>query len=98
MALLLLLALLGLVLEDSDLLSLAVLDDLSLDNSTLNNGSADLGVLTVQHSQNLLELHGFFSFDLQLLDVQDITLGDGILLTTGHDNSFHFLFHLLYFV
>ena len=92
MAHLLLLVLLGLVAEDSDLLALAVLDDLSLDGSTLNSGSADLGVLTIQHSQNLLELHGSASLSLQLLDVQDITLGDGLLLTTGHDNCFHFFF------
>ncbi len=92
MALLLLLVLLGLVLEDGDLLSLAVLYDLSLDGCALHRGSADLGVLPVQHSQNLLELHSGFRFSLQLLYVQDITLGDGLLLATGHDNCFHFFF------
>ena len=86
----LLLALLSLVLEDGDLLGLAVLDDLSLDGCTLNNGRANLGVLAVQDSQNLLELHGSLSLSVQLLDVQDIALSNGVLLATGHDNCFHF--------
>ena len=51
-----LLVLLGLVADDVDLLALAVLDDLCLDAGTLNNGSAELGVLAVQDSQDLLEL------------------------------------------
>ena len=89
MADVLLLALLSLVLDDVDLLALAVLNDLGLDSSTLNHGSADLGVLTVQHSQDLLELHGSLSLCLQLLDVQDIALGNSVLLATGHDNCFH---------
>ena len=86
------LTLLGLVLDDVDLLALAVLNDLSLDDSTFNNGSADLGILAVQDSQNLLELDGLLSLNVQLLDVQDITLSHGVLLTAGHDNCFHFTF------
>ena len=86
---LLLLALLGLVLEDGDLLSLAVLDDLSFDGCAFHDGSADLGVLTIQNSQNLLKLNCLLSFSLQLLDVQNITLGYGVLLATGYDNCFH---------
>ena len=95
---LLLLALLSLVLQNVDLLALAVLDDLSLNSGTLNDGSADLGVLTVQDSQDLLELDDGLSLSVQLLDVQDITLGDGVLLAAGNDNCLHFLFHLLHFV
>ena len=94
---LLLLALLGLVLQNVDLLALAVLDDLSLNSGTLNNGSADLGVLAVQDSQDLLELDGSLSFSVQLLDVEDVALGNGVLLAASHDNCFH-LFHLLYIV
>ena len=93
----LLLTLLGLVLDDVDLLALAVLNDLSLDDSTFNNGSADLGILAVQDSQNV-ELNGSLSFSVQLLDVQDIALSNGVLLATGHDNCFHFSIHLLYSV
>ena len=54
MALLLLLVLLGLVLEDSDLLALAVLDDLSLDSSTLNNGSAVFPSIRVFSNESAL--------------------------------------------
>ena len=89
---LLLLALLSLVLQDVDLLALAVLDDLSLNSSALNNGSTDLGVLTVQDSQDLLELDNGLSLSVQLLDVQNVTLSDGVLLATSDDNCLHF-FH-----
>ena len=95
---LLLLALLCLVLQNVDLLALAVLDDLSLNGGTLNDGSTDLGVLTVQDSQNLVELDDGLSLGVQLLDVQDITLSDGVLLATSNDNCLHFFFHLLHFV
>ena len=89
---LLLLALLSLVLQDVDLLALAVLDDLSLNGGTLDNGSTDLGVLTIQDSQDLLELDGSHSLSGQLLDEQNGALGDGELLTTGNDNCLHFCF------
>ena len=92
-----LLALLSLVLQDVDLLALAVLDDLSLNSCAFNDGSAELGVLTIQNCQNLLERDSFVSLVFQLLDVQDITLGNSVLLAASYDNCFH-LFHLLYFV
>ena len=91
MADVLLLALLSLVLQDVDLLALAVLDDLSLNGGTLDNGSTDLGVLTVQDSQDLLELDDGLSLSVQLLDEQDITLSDGVLLATSNDNCLLFL-------
>ena len=95
MADVLLLVLLSLVLQNVDLLALAILDDLSLDCCTLNNGSTDLGVFAIQHCQNLVELYGSLCLNLQLFDEQDITLSDGVLLATSYDNCFHFLFHLL---
>ena len=98
MTLLLLFVLLGLVLEDGDLLSLAVLDSLSLYGSTLHNGSADLGVFAVQNCQNLVELYSSFCLNLQLFDVQDITFGYGLLLTTGYDNCCHFFFTYFFIV
>ena len=88
---LLLLVLLSLVLQDVNLLALAVLDDLSLDSCTFNDRSADLGVLAVQNCQDLLKLDGLLSLDIQLLDLQDITLSDGVLLATSNDNCLHFL-------
>ena len=86
MADLLLLTLLGLVLEDGDLLSLAVLDDLRLDSGALHNGGTDLGVFAVQDSQNL-ELNGSLSLSVQLLDVQDIALSNGVLLATRESTA-----------
>ena len=85
-----LLALLSLVTDDVDLLALAVLDDLSLDDSALDDGGADLDGLAVDDSQDLLELDGLLSLDVQLLNEQDIALGNGVLLATGNNNSLHF--------
>ena len=86
MADLLLLALLSLVAQDMDLLALAVLDDLSLDSRAFPHGGTELGVLAVQNCQNLVELNGFLSLSVQLLDEQDVALGNGVLLAAGHDN------------
>ena len=87
----LLLALLGLVLDDVDLLALAVLDDLGLDCGTFHHGSADLAVLAVQDGQNLIELDGGVFLRVQLLHEQDVAFGNGVLLATSNDNCLHFL-------
>ena len=81
--------LLGIVLEDADLLALAVLHDLGLHGSTLHNGSAERSLLTIDDSQDLLELYGIASLVVQLLDVDHITLGHLVLLAAGHDNCVH---------
>ena len=54
MALTLAVTLLGVVLEDADLLALAVLDDLALHRSALHHGSAEGGFVAVQDGQDLL--------------------------------------------
>ena len=87
-------ALLGGVLEDTDLLALAVLDDSGVHLRALHHGSAELGVLTIHDGQNLIENHGITSVDVQLLDEQSVTLADIVLLTASHDNSLHYLLHL----
>ena len=86
--------LLGAVLEDTDLLALAVLHDLRLDLSASDSGGTELGVLTVDNCQNLIEGNGFFSLRIELLDVDHIALFDVVLLTAGNDNSLHFHLHL----
>ena len=68
--------------------------DGSVHLSVLHHGSADLGVLAVDDGQHAVEHHGLTSLGLQLLDKQSVALGDDVLLTTGHDNSLHFLLHL----
>ena len=94
MALLRLGVLLGAVLEDDNLLALAILQDLSLHRSAGDNGSAKLGVLAIQDCQHLIEGHGGFGFGVQLLDVEDVALLDAVLLAAGHDNCLHVHLHL----
>jgi len=93
MTLTLTITLLGVVLEDADLLALAVLHDGSLDRSTLNNGGTEGCVLAVQDSQDLLKLDGFAGLDGQLLDEEHVALCDLVLLTAGHDDCVHFFFN-----
>ena len=81
--------LLGIVLEDADLLALAVLHDLGLHGSALHNGGAEGSLLTVDDGQDLLELHGIASLVVQLLDVDHIALGHLVLLAASHDNCVH---------
>jgi len=81
--------LLGGVLEDTDLLALAVLDHSGVHLRALHHGSAELRVLTIDDGQNLIEHHGVASIHVQLLDEQSVTLADVVLLTAGNDNSLH---------
>ena len=67
-------ALLGTILEDSDLLTLAVANDLSLDLSALDCGGTKLAVLAIDDCQNLIEYHGLTSLGVQLLDIDQLTL------------------------
>ena len=86
--------LLGGVLEDTDLLALAVLHHGGVHLGTLHHGSTELGVLAVHDGQHLIKDHGVAGVDVQLLDEKRITLGNVVLLTTGHDNCLHYLLHL----
>ena len=97
MALTLAVTLLGIVLEDADLLALAVLDDLGLHGSALHNGGAEGGLLAVDDSQYLVELDGVAGFLVQLLDVDHVALGHLVLLAAGHDDCVHCLFQLLHY-
>ena len=81
--------LLGGVLEDTDLLTLAVLHDGGIHLRAIHHGSAELGVLAIHDGQHLIENHGITSVDVQLLDEQSVTLADVVLLTAGNDNSLH---------
>ena len=58
MALTLAVTLLGVVLEDADLLALAVLHDGGFHGSALHHGGAEGGVLAVDDGQHLVELDG----------------------------------------
>ena len=91
MALLGLGVLLGAVLEDNDLLALAVLQDLSFHGSASDHGSTELGIFAVQNCQNLIEGHGGVGFSVQLFNVEDVAFLDAVLLAAGHDNCLHFI-------
>ena len=65
-------ALLGTILEDGDLLTLAVANDLSLDLSALDCGGTKLAVLAIDDCQNLIEYHGLTSLGVQLLNEDDV--------------------------
>ena len=80
----------GLHLEDADLLAEAVLDHIGGDGSALDNRSAELGAVLVDHSQNAVKLHGVASGNIQLLNEEDIALSHTVLLTAGLDNR---MFH-----
>ena len=86
--------LLGTVLEDANLLALAILQNLSLNLSTCNCGGTELGVSTIYNCQNLIEGNGRFSLRREFLDVDHIALLDVVLLTAGNDNSLHIRLHL----
>ena len=86
--------LLGTVLEDADLLALAILQHHSLNLSTCNCGGTELGVSTVDNCQNLNEGDGLLRLRREHLDVDHIALLDVVLLTAGNDNSLHIRLHL----
>ena len=94
MALTLTITLLGIVLEDTNLLALAVLNDGSLHRSARHNGSAKGGLLPVKDRQNLIELHGVAGFVVQLLDEDHVALCDLVLLSASLNNCMH-MFQLL---
>ena len=89
MALTLTVTLLGLILEDPDLLALAVLDNAGFDLSACYNGSAEGSGFTVDNGQNLVKRYGVAGLYGQLFDKQGITLSYLILLAAGHDNCGH---------
>ena len=89
MALTLAVTLLGVVLEDADLLALAVLDDLALHRGALHHGSAEGGLVAVHDGQDLVKLHGVAGFLVQLLDVDHVALGHLVLLAASHDDCVH---------
>ena len=93
---LLLLVLLSLVLHDVDLLVLTLCKNLSSYASTFNGGSACNETVVVRNSINLLKNNLAAFFCAELLDKDDIALGDFVLLSASRNNSKHWkapLFH-----
>ena len=93
MALTLAVTLLGLVLEDHDLLALAVLHHGSGHLGALHHGSAHGDLLAVDDSQHLVKGHVVAGLVGQLLDEEGIALSHLVLLTTGLDDCVHYVFN-----
>ena len=86
---LLLLVLLGLVLQNVDLLTLAVLQHLSSYLRTVNNGCANLEAVLVGQSHDAVEDDLVLFIDIELLDKNNVLLDYLVLLSAGFDNSKH---------
>ena len=80
---------LRLVLEDENLLVLALRLNLARHLRALDERTADLDGIAVNNRQNLIERHALALFGAELLDADDITLGNAVLLASGLDNSVH---------
>ena len=86
---LLLLVLLGLVLQNIDLLVLTVLENLGSNLSTLNNRRTNLESVVVGQCLNAVE-NDFVSFsNFELLYKNDVLLDYFVLLSAGFDNCKH---------
>jgi hypothetical protein len=79
----------ALLLEDDDLRPAALLDDLGGHRGTRYMGRADGCGLALAHHQHLLEGHCGTGLAGQLLDHDDLILGDFILLAAGLDDCVH---------
>ena len=78
--------------DDVQLLALAILDDLFIKGSTVQNGSANLSRTLLAYSENLIKLHFGVGLNVQLFDVDDVALLHAVLLTAGNNDCVH-LFH-----
>ncbi|MNJ66456.1 hypothetical protein D3C77_625370 [compost metagenome] len=76
-------------LDDGHLVMTALADDFSSHLGAFYDRSADLDVVAVADQQHAVEADGFASGDFQLLDLQEFTFGDLVLLATGNDYSVH---------
>ena len=89
MALTLTVALFGGVLEDADLLALAVLHHGSVHAGALHHGGAEGGAVAVEDSQDLVEGDLGVGLGLQLFDEEGVALGHLVLLSAGLNNCVH---------
>jgi hypothetical protein len=87
MALLFVVALAALLLEDQDLLGLALCDDVGLDRGALDEGSADLEAVTTDE-QDLIKLD-LTVLGVELLYTEGLTLADAVLFTARLNDRVH---------
>src|SRR5262245_54354155 len=82
-------ALAALVLEDGDLLAQALLDDLGLDLDAGHLGLADRDAARVVGEEQGVEGELAASRARELLDAQELALGDAVLLSTSLNHGVH---------
>ena len=76
----------ALELEGDDLLILVLIDDLSLDRGSRNMRCTKGDLVAVYDEEDIAESGLFAGFDSELLDTQDVSLGDAVLLAAGLDD------------
>src|SRR5919109_709539 len=77
------------LLEDQHLVGLGLIQHLGHDRSALHQRRADLQVGIFAHHQDFAERHVGAGFDFQLLDQNDVVLGDLVLLAARLDHCEH---------
>ena len=82
--------------EDGDLLTLAVLQHMSGDGSTLNIGGANLQLRIVVQSDHLVEGDGVFLSSIQLFNEQSVAILNLVLLAAGFNDCVHRRTYLFY--
>ena len=81
--------LLGFVGENGNFLGLAVLQDGSADGSTLNIRSANLQTVVVRNHNDFVDRNLGISFAVQLLNKNDVSNLNTILLSASFHNCVH---------
>ena len=76
----------ALVLEHHDLVAENVINDLGGHLGAFHNGGAEHVDALIDNGQNLIKGDGLAIGNVELLDVDNVVLGDAVLLTAGHDN------------
>ena len=79
-------ALAALELEGDDLLVLELGDDFSRDASSGDMGCSKGDLVAVDDEQNIAEGSFCAGFDSELLDIEDVSFGDAVLLAAGLDD------------
>src|SRR4051812_17039721 len=73
------------ILVGEDFVGLALVDHLGGDAGAAEIGS-DLGVFAIRVEENLGKGHAAADFGVELLDVNEVTLGNAVLFTAGFDD------------
>src|SRR5690606_28816159 len=76
-------------LDDADLVVTALADHFGSHLGTVYDRRTDLDVVAIGDQQDAIESQGFASGDFQLLDLQEFTFGDFVLLATGNNYCVH---------